>query len=141
MRCKASVKSVYKIVKCFDFSIFTNKTLVFFLVMFEYSFHQRRHPDFRVVTPGPQDYKSITNRSHIIRTILRQFTSAVLDSVITSAQFPPPPPQLWTRLIWARLADEERSGRCLINGGKKLNDSRHDRGSPTARHRNSHKLV
>lgn len=30
-------------------------------------------------------------------------------------------------LIWAPLAEEERSRCCLINGGKKLNGSQHER--------------
>ena len=34
--------------------------------------------------------------------------------------------QLWKRLIWAPLAEEERTRCCLINGGKKLNDSQHE---------------
>lgn len=85
-------------------------------------------------------------------------TDALLWLQQPSAWFPPPPPPpslsarlpalfcfsaLEETLIWAPLAEEERSRCCLINGGKKLDDSQHKReraSSRLARHRNSFKL-
>lgn len=132
--------SVFQLTKCF--SIKTSQWSLAHCVFWEMN-------GCRGLTPGHTTIKAsllLTNSSHINTTILRYFMMVVVwrrrpvetlmlgsGRSLTPALF----------CFSAPLAQEERSGCCLINGGKKLNDSQHERESESSRmfhRRSSYKL-